>query len=197
MNRRKNVIVSSALICGLALLAGGTAMAAAPAGTYITSERAQEIALADAKLNASDVTFIRTHMDYEDGRAEYEVEFYQGNMEYDYEIDAATGIVLAYDHDAEYDTSGNKKAGKNTTGKNTVPSSEAGADYITQEAAKQAALTHAGVLESDARGMETGFDYEHGIAVYELEWRVGRTEYSYEIDAVTGEVVRYETEYDD
>ncbi len=78
-----------------------------------------------------------------------------------------------------------------------MPSSEAGADYITQEAAKQAALTHAGVLESDARGMETGFGYEHGIAVYELEWRVGRTEYSYEIDAVTGEVVRYETEYDD
>ena len=35
------------------------------------------------------------------------------------------------------------------------------------------------------------------MAVYEIEWKVGWTEYAYEINASTGEVVSYEMDYDD
>ena len=35
------------------------------------------------------------------------------------------------------------------------------------------------------------------MAVYEIEWKVGWTEYTYEINASTGEVVSYEMGYDD
>ena len=44
--------------------------------------------------------------------------------------------------------------------------------------------------------MEIGFDYEHGRAVYEIEWTVGWTEYNYEIDANTGDVLSYERDMD-
>ena len=68
---------------------------------------------------------------------------------------------------------------------------------IGSEKAQQIALQHAGVSESDTRRMEIDFDYEHGMAVYEIEWKVGWTEYSYEINASTGEVVSHEMDYDD
>ena len=34
----------------------------------------------------------------------YDVEFYSGSKEYDYEIDAASGDILSWDYDAEYYT---------------------------------------------------------------------------------------------
>ena len=52
-------------------------------------------------------------------------------------------------------------------------------------------------MQGFRRAIPAGFDYEHGTAVYEIEWKVGRTEYSYEINASTGEVVSYEMDYDD
>ena len=33
--------------------------------------------------------------------------------------------------------------------------------------------------------------------IYEIEFHVDRMEYDYEIDAATGAVVKYESEYDD
>lgn len=204
MTRKKMMMTASALALGTLLFAGGVALAA-PSGNYIGSEKAQQIALENAGLSADSVTFIRTHLDYDDGRAEYEVEFYQGNVEYDYDIDAVSGTILSYDHDAEYydvarHAPGTGSGSGNTAGSvspNAGTASAAGTEYITAEAAKQAALKHAGVAESDTRRMETGFDYEHGMAVYEIEWKVGWTEYSYEINASTGEIVSYEVDYDD
>ncbi|HJA91507.1 MAG TPA: PepSY domain-containing protein [Candidatus Eisenbergiella merdipullorum] len=192
MNKRKMMSTAASFALGFALLAGATAIAA-PASNYISSEKARQIALENAGLAAEDVTFIRTHLDYDDGRAEYEVEFYQGNMEYDYDIDAVSGSILSYDYDAEYYAPSTTAAPASSSASSAAP----GTGYITAEAAKQAALSHAGVAESDTRRMEIGFDYEHGIAVYELEWKAGWREYSYEVNASTGDIVSYEIEYDD
>ena len=68
---------------------------------------------------------------------------------------------------------------------------------ISAEDAKAIALAHAGVSAQDAQRMEMGFDNEHGRSVYEFEWHVGWTEYSCDVDANTGEVVGYSSEYDD
>ena len=65
----------------------------------IGEAKAKAIALQDAGLKEEDVTFVRCHMDMDDGRMEYEVEFFSGNTEYDYDIDAATGAVVDFDTD--------------------------------------------------------------------------------------------------
>ena len=57
----------------------------------IGAERAKAIALGDAGV--SGVSFTKVKLDYEDGVKVYEVEFYKDNVEYDYEIDAATGSI--------------------------------------------------------------------------------------------------------
>ncbi|MDR0382084.1 MAG: PepSY domain-containing protein, partial [Oscillospiraceae bacterium] len=50
-----------------------------------------------AGYTADGVRRLRAERDYDDGRFEYEVEFYVGNIEYSYEIDAASGTVLHYE----------------------------------------------------------------------------------------------------
>ena len=68
----------------------------------ISKAQAKQIALENAGLTESEVTFVRTHLDRDDGRMEYEIEFYWGNMEYDYDIIAVTGAIISMDQDAEY-----------------------------------------------------------------------------------------------
>lgn len=68
---------------------------------YIGMDRAKAIALGHAGLSASQVRFTHTRMDREDGRMVYEIEFYEGRVEYEYEIDAATGRILDYERDAD------------------------------------------------------------------------------------------------
>ena len=49
----------------------------------------------------SGASVVRCHLDWDDGRAVYEVEFYAGSREYDYEINAVTGAVVDFDSDIE------------------------------------------------------------------------------------------------
>lgn len=60
-------------------------------------------------------------------------------------------------------------------------------------AAARAALDHAGVDEQDAEGLRVELDTEGGATAYEVTFRVGETGYDYAVDAVTGDVLAFET----
>ena len=153
-------------------------------GEYISETDARNAALTHAGLAEADVTFVKTHLDRDDGRMVYDVEFYSGSSEYDYEIDASTGEIISFDYDAEsYHMSA--PSGQSQSG-----------DYITVDEAKAAAFTHAGVAETDTTRLKVEMDYDDGRAVYEVEFNVGRTEYNYEIDAVTGDLLSYDMDND-
>ncbi len=70
-------------------------------------------------------------------------------------------------------------------------------NYIGADKAKEAALSHAGKAESAVTEMEVKLDYENGMMVYEVEFKADGYEYEYEINAVTGAVVTFDTELDD
>ena len=61
---------------------------------YISVDRAKQIALEDAGLKAEDVKFTAAKFEDDKSRKEYDIEFYFGNLEYEYEIDAMTGRIL-------------------------------------------------------------------------------------------------------
>ena len=63
--------------------------------------KAKSIALNHAGVDANTVYDMNIQLDVEDGTIIYEVEFKSGNIEYDYEIDAATGAILR--HETELD----------------------------------------------------------------------------------------------
>ena len=59
----------------------------------IGPERAKEIALEKAGVKAEDTLFINAHLDRDDGRVEYDVEFQSGHTEYEVSVDAVTGAI--------------------------------------------------------------------------------------------------------
>ena len=105
----------------------------------------------------------RAHLDYDDGRAEYEIEFWSGNTEYDYDIDAVSGEIRSYDHDAEYYSPAQNSSSNNTS------SGSSNSSYITEAEAKAIALAHAGLSESDVTFVRAHLDYDDGRAEYEIE----------------------------
>ena len=72
----------------------------APSGG-IGHAKAKSIALHHAGVSESKAYDLEIELDDEDGTIVYEVGFKAGNMEYDYEINAATGAILK--HEAEID----------------------------------------------------------------------------------------------
>lgn len=69
--------------------------------------------------------------------------------------------------------------------------------YITNAEAEAAALAHAGVAQADATVLTSELDLDDGVAHYDVDLKVGNMEYDYTIDAVTGNVLAYESEIDD
>ena len=63
--------------------------------------KAKSIALNHAGVSEDQAYDMDIELDDEDGRLIYEVEFKSGNMEYDYEIDAATGAILKHEAELE------------------------------------------------------------------------------------------------
>ena len=75
----------------------------APSGTVqdIGYAKAKSIALNHAGLSENQAYDMDIELDDEDGKLVYEVEFKSGNMEYDYEIDAASGAILKHEAELE------------------------------------------------------------------------------------------------
>ena len=80
-----------------------TAKPSAPSGTVqdIGYAKAKSIALNHAGLSENQAYDMDIELDDEDGKLVYEVEFKSGNMEYDYEIDAASGAILKHEAELE------------------------------------------------------------------------------------------------
>lgn len=140
----------------------------------ITEAEAQAAALNHAELTHDQVTFQKSKLEYENGRQIYDVEFCtQDKREYDYEIDAGTGEIIAYDYDAEgYSESGSA---------------------ITADQAKELALSQVpGATLDDIREFET--DYDDGRMEYEGKIIYDGMEYEFEIDGYSGAIRSWEAE---
>ena len=72
-----------------------------PTSKYIGVDKAKSIALSDAGIKSSAATFTKAKLDKDDGVATYEIEFFSGNTEYEYEISATSGKILDRDSDRE------------------------------------------------------------------------------------------------
>ena len=177
-------IIASSLIllasCGASNTSASTQPQADPTATesqargnsseLINEADAKKIVLENANISENEVSFLRVHLDREDGRNVYDIEFLSGTTEYDYEIDASTGYIVAYDSDAEaYSLSGNTAA------------ASASSTQISQDEAKAIALKDAGMTEADVAFMETEVERDDGITQYQISFVAGQMEYEYDI----------------
>jgi len=67
----------------------------------ISLEAAKQIALAKVGVKESEVKMTKAHQDTDDGRKVYEIEFVVNGMEYEFDIDASSGVILDFDADLD------------------------------------------------------------------------------------------------
>lgn len=132
-------------------------------------------ALADAGL--TDAVFTKAKLDYDDNRDVYDIEFYSGTIEYEYEISVYGGSIIK--KDVEFTDSKNVADGQD----------------IGLEAAKEAAVKDAGLNVNDISFTKAEKETDDGISVYEIEFIYGAAEYDYEINASTGSIIKKENKY--
>lgn len=149
--------------------------------TYITKDAAKSAALSHAKLDESNIVKYKIELKKDGKTVFYKIEFESGKTKYKYKIDAVDGSIIESkkDGDDEVETSENSILGVN---------------YISRSDAKAKALNHAGLKESDISKYEIHLDMDDGAVLYEIEFKSGKTEYEYKINALNGEIVEAEND---
>ena len=143
-----------------------------------------------AGTTALDSVTAEVDPEFDESPAHYEVELHTAWGEFEYLVDAYTGKVLSGQKDL--------LAAASTPSETMKPTAPSGAvQDIGHAKAKSIALNHAGVSENEAYDMEIELDDEDGTLVYEVEFKSGGMEYSYEINAASGAILKHEAEIDD
>lgn len=141
-------------------------------------EKAKSIALENAGLKSSQVTFRHAYQDYDDGIYVYEIKFVNNGLEYDYEIHGSTGRILDKDID-----------GDDEYYRNSASQGQTNANLIGIEKAKSIAAADAGFSTSKVEFIRAQQDYDDGMYVYDIEFFNGETKYEYEIRATNGMII--------
>ena len=164
------------------------AEAGAPA-MLIGTDKAMDIAAAAfGKASTAKMAYSAVDPELDESPAHYEVEITsQTGEEFEYKVDAYTGAILE----------SKREAADGTEVPVVQPSKPAASGDIGYAKAKSVALNHAGVSENKAYDMDIELDDEDGRLVYEVEFKSGNMEYSYEINAATGAILKHEAELDD
>lgn len=191
---------------------------------FIGEAQAQTNALKDLGIEESAVAFVETKIETDDGVPEYyKVKIYTSEAKHVYKIDLTNGNVLAHkvtdlnkqqgkpDKDNSDKTNngvGNGNAGNGNQGGNGNHSGEGynkghggngdlhACNAIGKTRALAIVFADAGIAESDAINVKIAYDYDDGKAEYEIEFMYNNTEYEYDIDAVTGEIIEKDIDLD-
>ena len=122
----------------------------------------------------------------------------EGKKEIDLRTEETDKTTTVTDADVIYDSTDNGKTKPEKPEKETKPKKETvdKSEFITEDEAKKIALEKSGLDESEVTFVRVELDRDGGAPEYEVEFNVGRTEYDADIDAVTGEIKKWEVDRD-
>lgn len=149
---------------------------------YVGVDAATQTALTHAGVQQSQLDYLEADYDYEDGRMVYEVEFGVSGVEYEYDIDAATGAIIKAEQEGQ-------TIQTPAPGQTQQPQGGSSGTISSQEA-RDIALSNAGVALSDTRELEVELEADDGC--YKVEFKSGRYEYEYEISVTDGRILSAE-----
>lgn len=141
----------------------------------------------------------------------YEVELKTAWGEFDYTVDAFTGEVLSGPRDV-LNASTNTPAAPDPAPEDPAPGAavpqtpgtqqpttptapSTNSQDVGEEAAKQAALAHAGLSSGDVTNWKVERDWDDGQLEYEIEFWCGNSEYDYTIHGHTCAVLKHEVDH--
>ena len=200
-------------LAALSLAACGGSQTASTAD-YIGIDAAKEAALSDAGVSADGAEFSTAGLDSRNGVFYYAVDFTENGVNYEYDIDALTGVVI--ERAKTPAAGGQGEAGTETAAasETAAPAGETAAQVpagtspagsqgtgsggsITEAEARAIALSQAGLTEADVRFIESKKDRHDGQSVFEVEFdALTGEEYSYDIREADGAIVSYDYDSD-
>ena len=140
--------------------------------TAISEEEAKKIATDYLNINIENVSFTKNKLDYDDGTLIYELEFYYNDNEYEVDINAYTKEIINISIDSnDYDTNNNN-------------------NYIGLEKAKELVENH--YKKDNIFFVKAEFDFDNKTPIYELEFYDNNKKYEYEVNAISGNIIKYE-----
>lgn len=178
------------------------AMSLSVASAAIDSTVAANIALAHARVSSLPANALYVALDRDDGRVMYEVLFHDGTTAYEYKVDIDTGAILKSERKA-LPTLPAPAPAPVVVAPAPIPVVKPPAPApiaadIGAERAKAVAFADAKTgPNTPPRRVRVEKDFEHGRMVYEIEFRIGRIEHDYVIDATNGAILKHEVDRDD
>lgn len=145
--------------------------------TLMDKAELRAIAYQHAGVTEADVRDIDEDWENRTNTTVYELDFEVNGVEYEYGLDGYTGEVIY----------------SNSEGAPELPE-ETLQEQLTEEEAKNIALTHAELTEDAVTDLRIELDREDND--YEIEFRADGYEYDYEIDIFTGDVLKAEKDRD-
>lgn len=154
----------------------------------IGKDKALDIAVkAFGNTTSAQISYSEVDAELDEIPAHYEVEIItQSGEEFEYKIDAYTGVILETKREAADGT-------ETPSGDSSFPT----LGSTNYAKVKAIILKYLGISENNIYDMNIKLEVEDGTLVYEVEFKSDHIEYSFKINAATGVVLEYEMERDD
>jgi uncharacterized membrane protein YkoI len=142
---------------------------------YLSVLDIQNIVLTHAELERSELLFIETEFEEDDGQLIYEVEFETISGEYEYKVNAVNGTILSFEQEEEDEA-------------------ETPTNILSQEELLQIIFNHSGYTQEQLEELDIELEYDEPIYIYYVEAQTEGIEFEYEINAVSGVIISYHEE---
>ena len=154
----------------------------------IGKDKALDIAVkAFGNTTSAQISYSEVDAELDEIPAHYEVEIItQSGEEFEYKIDAYTGVILETKREAADGT-------ETPSGDSSFPT----LGSTNYAKVKAIILKYLGISENNIYDMDIKLEVEDGTLVYEVEFKSDHIEYSFKINAATGVVLEYEAERND
>jgi len=145
--------------------------------TNINKSEALNIAYEYLGKTEKEFSYMKIERDLSDNT--YEIKLNDNEYNYEIEIDTKTGNIIDFE----------KKPISNINNTNTNNNNNN--NYITEQTAKEKVLEHANLNENDVVFTKIKMEYDKNIMKYEVEFIYNYKEYEYEIDATSGNIIKF------
>ncbi|MFU2205506.1 PepSY domain-containing protein [Streptococcus pluranimalium] len=144
----------------------------------LSEKEAKKKAFEAAGVTEKEVSNLQVKQDFDDATPTYEIDFVKDQTEYNYSIDANTGDIVE----------------ESTEKADDLGNSSSQSVKLSQDEAKKKALESASLSEKEVKNLIIEEDVDDVTPSYDIEFVKDGTEYSYTIDANTGDILEQSTE---
>lgn len=166
---------------------------------YANSKKssAEDAALQHAGVTRQEAAMLQSELDFKGFSIVCDVSFKTSDYDYDYEV-SLPGLEIL-DFEKEYygvpslpQSDSSSGGQENGTSAQQSDQSAAAGTAVSEASAKETVFAHAGVAEADVLFYRSHIDTDHGSSRYEIEFTAGGYEYDYEVDCMSGEILKFE-----